>query len=150
LLKTFNATAIPSANYFTSGINTNEVYNYSTTPTTIIGSEATQSLSVTLINTPILTQFLQTIGDVNITVYNLLFDIYDKQSALKLARKAAITDARNKFNDYLSLTSLREGGLKKINDLNNEVYTPYQSDPNLYALYSLLPPIDNTFPSSSS
>jgi uncharacterized protein YggE len=138
LLKTFNATGIPPANYSTSGININEVYNYSMTPTTIIGSEATQSLSVTLGNTKILTQFLQAIGDVNATVSNLVFDLYDKQGAFKLARRAAITDARNKLNDYLSLTSLREGGLKKINDLNSEVYTPYQSDPNLYALYSKL------------
>lgn len=38
ILSKFNSFSIPEANYSTSGININQVYDYSTTPYTISGS----------------------------------------------------------------------------------------------------------------
>lgn len=68
----------------------------------------------------------------------MVFDVYDRTSAVQKARTAAFADARNKFGQYLSLSKLVNDGLKKISDLNSEVYTSYQTDPNTYALYSKL------------
>lgn len=58
-------------------------------------------------------------SSVNVTISSLVFDLFDKKNALKLARTAAFKDAQNKYNQYLSLTSLQNGGLQKIYDLNS-------------------------------
>lgn len=58
-------------------------------------------------------------SSVNVTISSLVFDLFDKKNALKLARTAAFKDAQNKYNQYLSLTSLQDGGLQKIYDLNS-------------------------------
>ncbi len=74
---------------------------------------------------------------------DLTFDVADKETALQSARVGAFKDSSSKFNEYLSLTSLQNNGLVKIVDLQNEVYTPYQSNADLYSIYSKL----RTFPS---
>lgn len=68
----------------------------------------------------------------------MVFDVADRVGLLRKARTAAFLDASNKFNDYLSLTSLSNDGLKKISDLNSEVYTAYESSGDYYALFSKL------------
>lgn len=129
---------IPAGNYSTSSISINQLYNYSNTPVVPIGSEATQSLKLTLGGPALLQSLTQTLSNINVSVQTMVFDVADRVGILKKARAAAFLDARNKFNDYLSLTSLTNDGLKKISDLNSEVYTPYQSSGDYYALFSKL------------
>jgi uncharacterized protein len=118
ILGIFSAQNIPSANYSTSSININQVYDYSKDPVTITGSQATQSLHVTLsINA--LPALLQSLTNVNTTIQSLNFDVFDKSSALQKARGAAFVDASNKFNQYLSLSGLTSDGLKKLTDMNS-------------------------------
>lgn len=74
-----------------------------------------------------LSNFIQKIGNVNITINSLQFYSSNPESGLSIARKAAFTDALDKFNQYLSLTKLKNGGLKKIIDLNSELYSPIQA-----------------------
>lgn len=74
---------------------------------------------------------------------DLTFDVADKETALQSARVGAFKDANSKFNEYLAMTSLQNNGMVKIVDLQNEVYTPYQSNADLYSIYSKL----RTFPS---
>jgi uncharacterized protein YggE len=62
--------------------------------------------------------------------------LFDQSTALQRARAAAFLDARNKFNQYLQLTSLRNDGLKKISDLNSELITPFRTDADSFALFS--------------
>lgn len=68
----------------------------------------------------------------------MAYDLYDHTYAIKKARAAAFTDAKNKLNQYLLLTASTSSSLKKISDLNSDVYTPYQTNANLYALASKL------------
>lgn len=138
LLSIFNSYNLPAANYSTSGININQVYDYSTNPNTITGSEATQTIQVTIGGSINLSNFLASLANLNVSVQNMAFDASDKSNALRQARAAAIADARSKFSQYLSLSSLNSDGLKKIVDLNSEVYTPYPIDANTYALYNKL------------
>lgn len=99
IIKAFTTLNIPSANYSTSGISINQVYNYSNKPVTIEGSQATQSLKVTLGGgTKTLGSLLQALSNVNVTVQNMVFDVSDRTSALQKARAAAFIDAKNKFS----------------------------------------------------
>jgi uncharacterized protein YggE len=143
LLKTITSLNIPAGNYSTTAINVNQVFNYSSDPVKLIGSEATQSLIVTLNNFKTLDTLLNNLGSANVTVDDLTFDVADKEAALQSARVGAFKDASSKFSEYLSLTSLQNNGMVKIVDLENEVYTPYQSNADLYSIYSKL----RTFPS---
>jgi uncharacterized protein YggE len=129
---------IPAGNYSTSSISINQLYNYSNTPVTPIGSEATQSLKLTLGGPSLLQSLTQTLSSINVSVQTMVFDVADRVGVLRRARAAAFADARSKFSDYLSLTSLSNDGLKKISDLNSEVYTPFQSSGDNYALFSKL------------
>lgn len=138
LLKTFSLNNIPAANYSTSSININQNYNYSNKPVTVTGSTASQTLALTLGGSNALSGFLQSLTNDFVTINSLVYDLTNQDNALRQARFAAIADAKTKYSQYLTLTSLRDGGLKKIVDLNNEVYTPYQSNLNLYALTAKL------------
>lgn len=82
----------------------------------------------------------------------MLFDASDRSNALKQARAAAFSDAVAKFNQYLSLSALKSDGLKKIVDLNSEVYNPYPIDSNTYNLYTKLkyPPPSPSVQASAS
>jgi uncharacterized protein YggE len=95
-------------------------------------------LKLTLGGPALLQSLTQTLSGINVSVQTLVFDVADRVGVLKRARAAAFLDAKNKFNDYLSLTSLSNDGLKKISDFNSEVYTPYQSSGDSYALFSKL------------
>jgi uncharacterized protein YggE len=136
VLRAFSTLNIPSSNYSTSAININQIYNYSNSPVTLLGSEATQSLRLTLGNPPLLNTLLTNLASVNVTVSSMVFDLFDQSTALQRARAAAFLDARNKFNQYLQLTSLRSDGLKKISDLNSELITPFRTDADSFALFS--------------
>ena len=136
ILKTFSTLNIPSSNYSTSAININQIYNYSNSPATLLGSEATQSLRLTLGNSSRLNTLLSNLANVNVTVSSMVFDLFDRSTALQKTRAAAFLDAWNKFNQYLQLTSLKNDGLKKMSDLNSEVITPFRTDADAFALFS--------------
>lgn len=98
---------------------------------------------MTLSNFKTLDTLLNNLGSANVTVNDLIFDVADKEAALQSARAGAFRNANSKFNEYLSMTSLQNNGMVKIVDLENEIYTPYQSNADLYSIYSKL----RTFPS---
>ena len=75
LLKTITSLNIPAGNYSTTAINVNQVFNYSSDPVKLIGSEATQSLIVTLNNFKTLDTVLNNLGSANVTVDDLTFDV---------------------------------------------------------------------------
>lgn len=138
ILKNIALLTIPPSNYSTSGININQVYDYSLTPAKLVGATAGQSLNLVLGNLQTLNQLLKSLEGANASVSNLVFDLSDQRNALKNARTAAYRDALRKFVQYLLLTGQRSAGLKQVTDLNTEVYTPYQSNPELYALRNKL------------
>jgi uncharacterized protein YggE len=139
VIKILNNLGVATANYSTSYISIYPVYNYSGSyPYPISGASASETITITLSNTVTLTKFLQAVKSVNVTIYSLTFDLSNRANAFKQARVAAFADAKNKFNSYLSLSSLKNGGLRKIWVLNGFVYTPYSSSPDLYALSNLL------------
>jgi uncharacterized protein len=119
ILSAFKTLNIPAANYSTSSISIKQLYNYSNTPVTLEGSQARQSLKLTLGGPALLQTLTQTLSAINVSVRTMVFDVADRTTVLKKARAAAFLDAKNKFSDYLSLTSLSNDGLKKISDLNS-------------------------------
>lgn len=128
----FKSQGIPSGNYSTSSITIYDVYDYSVNPYRISGSQATETIQVTIGASSNLGGLLQALT--NVTVNYITFDVLDHNSALRKARLAAFADAKSKFNQYLSLSSKANAGLLQINDLNSDVYTTYQYSPNAYIL----------------
>jgi uncharacterized protein YggE len=138
LLAIFKAQNIPAANYSTSSITLDQVYNYNTTPYKIIAQTASQTFSLTYGNVNGVTALLGLIGKVNVNIDSLSFGASNTTAALRQARIAAVADARTKFNQYLTLTSTRSQGVKQIIDLNSDQYTPFFSDVNSYKFSSLV------------
>lgn len=97
LINIFTNLGIPTANYSTTSININQVYNYSNNPANIIGAQAIETLLVTLGGSAILDSLLQSFISININIQSLQFDLSDRASALQKARVAAFTDAKTKF-----------------------------------------------------
>lgn len=132
----FKAQGIPNGNYSTSSINIYDVYDYSTSPYRISGSQATQTIQVTIGASTNLGGVLSSLT--NVTVNYITFDVLNHNTALRKARLAAFADAKSKFSQYLMLSSKKNGGILKINDLNSDVYTTYQYSPNAYILNTKL------------
>ena len=101
----FKAQKIPSGNYSTSTITVYNTYNYSTNPYTISGSQASQTLQLTIgisINLSVLIKNLGAVANVNVNF--IVFDVLDRASAQQNARLAAFKDAKIKLDEYLALT----------------------------------------------
>lgn len=139
VLAAFKSLGIPSANYSTSTITIYDIYNYSTNPYTITGSQAQQTLQLTIGTSSNIATLLNTLSKIPaVTVQSIVFDLKDRSSALQKARLAAFADAKNKFAQYLSLTGKKNQGLLKITDFNSEVYTTYNYSPSSFSLISIL------------
>jgi len=101
----FKNQMIPSGNYSTSTITIYNTYNYSTNPYTISGSQASQTLQLTIGMGTNLSAIIKDLGAItNVNVNFIVFDVLDRASALQQARLAAFNDARRKLNEYLALT----------------------------------------------
>lgn len=101
----FKSLGIPSTNYSTSALTIYDTYNYSTNPYTITGSQAQQTLQLTIGSNSNIITLLNSLSKIPaVTVQSILFDLSDRSSALQKARLAAFTDAKNKFAQYLSLS----------------------------------------------
>lgn len=139
IIKAFNTLKIPTGNYSTSTITIYTQYNYSTNPYTITGSQASQTLQLTIGASVTLVGLLQAIGNItNVSVSYIIYDVRNRDSALQKARVAAITDAKNKLSEYLKLSGQKNQGLLRIQDVNSQVYTTYQYTTNSYVLLTLL------------
>ncbi len=139
IVAAFKAQGIPTANYSTSTITIYDVYNYNTVPYTITGSQAAQTLQLTVGTSNNITKLLDTLSKIPaITVQSIVFDLRDRSNALQKARLAAFADAKNKFAQYLSLSGKKNLGLLKIQDINFEVYTTYTYTPSSFSLISIL------------
>jgi uncharacterized protein YggE len=138
LIGVFAQQGLPTANYSTSSINFNQIYDYSKSPYVATGAEATQTFRVTIGNLPKLGAIITAISKVNVTLDNIVFEASNTTAALTQARKAAYADAKKKYDQYLTLTGLKSVGLKKMTDLNSEGYNPFVYDYNLFALGSKL------------
>jgi uncharacterized protein YggE len=131
---------LPASNYTTQGLNLSPQYNYTDTGVAIlIGQQAYLSLSVTLgnlnVNRQLVGQIFSALSAVNnISLSSLTFSNSNKDTAYRLARKAAVSDALAKAKQYSTLACKRLGSVKKIIDQNVEYYTPYYSDFSLYSL----------------
>jgi len=137
VLAYLKANNIPAANFSTSSINLNPQYDYSTSVAVIVGQLASQTLSLTLGNINNLGNFISGLGAINnVTIDGLSFSKSDTQAAQTLARKAAITDAKNKLQQYQTLSGKTAKNVQQVIDLNQESYLPFSSNPNLYLLAS--------------
>jgi uncharacterized protein YggE len=139
ILAAFKTLGIPSGNYSTSTITIYDIYNYSTNPYTITGSQAQQTLQLTVGTSSNIATLLNTLSKIPaVTVQSIVFDLKDRSGALQKARLAAFADAKNKFAQYLSLTGEKNLGLLKITDMNSDVYTTYNYSPSSFSLISIL------------
>lgn len=136
LINVFKSQGIPSGNYSTSSINIYDVYDYSVSPYRKTGSQASETIQVTIGVSSNLGGLLQALT--NVTVNYITFDVLDRNNALRKGRLAAFADAKSKFSQYLTLSGKSNAGLLKINDLNSDVYTTYQYSPNAYILNTKL------------
>lgn len=127
---------IPATNYTTQSINIYDVYNYQTTPYTITGSQATQTIQLIIGASTNLTAILQSLQ--NASLQSIVYDIKNRSNALQKARAAAFADAKTKFAQYLTLSGNFNAGLRKILDLNSDVFTTYQYSPNVFLLSNKL------------
>jgi uncharacterized protein YggE len=131
---------IPTANFSTSGINLYPQYNYTDAGVAVlIGQQASISLQVTVgsinLNKQLVGQLVTDISAVNnISLSGISFSNSNTDLAYRQARKAAVSDAVAKANQYSTLSGRALGSIQRIKDQNTEYYTPYYSE---YAVYSV-------------
>lgn len=106
----------------TSAINLNPDYDYVDGVQRLKGQTASQGLAVTLRNISAPNQIgdliteLSKVNDIQIGA--LEFDVTNKTAAERQARAAAVTDARNKANQYARLSNRALGKVKAVTDEN--------------------------------
>jgi len=114
---------LPKANYTTSELNLNPVYNYTQAGFAIlIGQQASLSLKVTSGNI----NSKNRVGDLytalaeinNISISGLTFDTSNRAAAVRRARKEAVADARSKAEQYVRLGQRNLGRVKSVIDRN--------------------------------
>lgn len=103
-------------NYSTTSIDIQQELNFETRPTTVIGSIASQTLTVKLTSGFTLGQAIEAMSAVDVEVSGLSYDLLDREVALEQARKQAMADAETKYGEYLELSGKARGGIKKIEE----------------------------------
>ena len=121
---------LPTSNYTTSSINLNPQYNYTDSLAILIGQQASQSLQVTVgninVKKDLLSQLATSLAAVNnLTVSGFTFQNSNNTLAYRQARLAAVSDARAKATQYVSLSNRRLGNVRKVYDQNTENYVPF-------------------------
>ena len=65
------------------------------------------------------------VSAINLNINSLTFSASNTNTAIKQARIAAVNDARAKLNQLLSLSGLKNKGVKQIVDLNQDNIVPF-------------------------
>jgi len=71
-----------------------------------------------------------------LTVSGFDFKNSNTEAGYRLARRAAVADARSKAEQYASLSGRKLGKVQKVIDQNNEQYVPFYMGASYYALQS--------------
>lgn len=107
--------------YTTDSLNVYPQYNYTNGLSQIIGQQASQTLTATIMGFDskgtkigILVDALSLVP--NISINSITFDINDKSSLQSQARTLAFTDAKSKATDYTTFVGIRLGSVISIDD----------------------------------